>query len=77
MSRPRTRLKLHVPVPAVATIQAIAGATGTSLERVAVRLLVDAVERCKGYRECGRCKGRGTTGVRDMCQPCGGTGRVS
>jgi RecJ-like exonuclease len=77
MSRPRTRLKLHVPVPAVATIQAIAGATGTSLERVAVRLLVDAVERCKGYRECGRCKGRGTIGIRDICPPCGGTGRVS
>jgi RecJ-like exonuclease len=77
MSRPRTRLKLHVPVPAVATIQAIAGATGTSLERVAVRLLVDAVERCKGYRECGRCKGRGTIGILDICPPCGGTGRVS
>ena len=76
MSRTRTRLKLHVPVPAVATIQAIAGATGTSLERVAVRLLVDAVERCKGYRECARCEGRGTIGIRDMCPSCGGTGRV-
>lgn len=76
MSRSRTRLKLHVPVPAVATIQAIAGATGTSLERVAVKLLVDAVERCKGYRECGRCKGRVTIGIRDICPSCGGTGRV-
>jgi hypothetical protein len=39
--------------------------------------LVGAVERCKGYRECGRCKGRGTIGIRDICPPCGGTGRVS
>ena len=76
MSRSRTRLKLHVPVPTVATMQAIAGATSTSLERVAVRLLEGAVERCKDYCECGRCNGRGTIGIRDMCPSCGGTGRV-
>jgi RecJ-like exonuclease len=26
---------------------------------------------------CANCEGRGVTGQRDICPPCGGTGRVS
>lgn len=76
MSRSRTRLKLHVPVPTVATMQAIAGATSTSLERVAVRLLEGAVDRLKAFHDCPICEGKGVTGQRSICPSCGGTGRV-